>query len=147
MYCSKCGSRISREQQFCESCGSVIQDSNLEVNSDLQKDVVFQESGGSSLKKNLLIIGGVIIGVIVFAVAIIIIMSFSSNKLVCESGEGDITIMYNNKTITGYKAVDLIYQFDEQKLYAEKIGIDKYIDEFSEWFSNNIDGSCKHKKF
>lgn len=94
------------------------------------------------MKKILMIIGGVVVGIIVFVVAIFFIVSSTSNKLVCESNEGNITIMYNDETITGYTAKGLSYDLDAQKEYAEKIGIDAYLDEFSTWFSSNTTGSC-----
>ena len=31
---------------------------------------------------------------------------------------------------------------DQQKKYAEQVGIDAYLDEFSNWFSSNTTGSC-----
>lgn len=34
------------------------------------------------------------------------------------------------------------YDLDTQKSYAEQIGIDAYLEEFSNWFSNNTTGSC-----
>ena len=45
------------------------------------------------------IIGGFVVGIIVLAVVIISIVSANSNKLVCKSNEGNITIMYNNNVI------------------------------------------------
>ena len=32
---------------------------------------------------------------------------------------------------------------DNQKKYAEQIGVDAYMKEFSTWFSSNTTGSCK----
>ena len=83
---------------------------------------------------------GMITLIIVFA-----IMSFSSKKLECTSDNGNITIMYNDKTINGYKAKDLSYDLDGQKKIAEQIGIDEYLNEFSNWFSNNTNGTCTKK--
>ena len=90
------------------------------------------------MKKILMIIGGlVILGIIVF-----IIVSLTSDKMVCKSDEGDITIMYTNKGITGYTANGISYDLDGQQDYAEQVGIDAYLDEFATWFSNNTTGSC-----
>ena len=50
--------------------------------------------------------------------------------------------MYNDKTISGYTANGLSYDLDGQKKYAEEIGIDAYIEEFSTMFSNKTAGSC-----
>lgn len=84
-----------------------------------------------------------IIALIVVVLVVIFVVFFkSSKKLVCKSEQGNITIMYNNKTITGYTANGIGYDFDGQKEYAEQVGIDAYIDEFSTWFSTNTTGTC-----
>ena len=95
------------------------------------------------MKKVLMIIGGIVVFFVVLGLAIFIGVSATSKKLVCKSSEGNITIMYNKKTLTGYTAKDIKYDLDAQKEYAEEIGIDNYIDEFSDWFSTNTTGSCK----
>lgn len=100
-----------------------------------------------NLKKNklikiLAILGGVVVRFIILFIVIFSITSASSEKLVCKSDEGKITIMYNNKTITDYTANGVSYDLDAQKEYAEQIGIDAYIKEFSNWFKNNTSGTC-----
>ena len=97
------------------------------------------------MKKVLMIIGGIVVGFIVLLVVVFLITSATSNKLVCESQEGKITIMYNEKTLTGYTASNVSYDFDEQKKYAEEIGVETYIEEFSKLFSSKSTGSCKIK--
>ena len=51
--------------------------------------------------------------------------------------------MYTKKQITGYTAKGITYDLDGQKEYAKKVGVDAYIEEFSEWFKNNTTGTCK----
>lgn len=97
------------------------------------------------MKKALMIIGGIVVGVIILFVVIFAIISATSEKLVCKSNEGNITIMYNDKTITGYTANGVSYDLDGQKDYAEKIGTKAYVEEFSNWFENNTSGSCSVK--
>lgn len=97
------------------------------------------------MKKTLMAIGGIFVGIIVLVVVIFGITSATSKKLVCKSAEGNITIMYNNKNITGYTAVGMSYDMDGQKKVAKEIGIDAYIEEFKNWFSNNTSGSCTTK--
>ena len=94
------------------------------------------------MKKALLIIGGIVLGIIVLAFVIIFIVAASSKKLVCTSSEGNITILYNDKTITGYTASNIDYDLDGQKEIADKIGVESYLAEFSAWFSSNTTGSC-----
>jgi len=97
------------------------------------------------MKKVLMIIGGIVVGFAVLFGIIFAITSLTSKKLVCESSEGKITIMYNDKTLTGYTANKVSYDFDGQKEYAEQIGVKAYIEEFSELFSSKSTGSCKVK--
>ncbi len=94
------------------------------------------------MKKFLMIIGGIFLFLVVAFIALFLIISATSKKLVCKSNEGNITIMYNDKTISGYTANGLSYDLDGQKKYAEEIGIDAYIEEFSTMFSNKTAGSC-----
>lgn len=94
------------------------------------------------MKKILMILGGIFLFIILAFIVAFLIISFTTNKLVCESNEGNITIMYTDKTISGYTASGLLYNLEDQKEYAEEIGIDNYIAEFSTWFSNNTTGSC-----
>ena len=61
-------------------------------------------------------------------------------KLVCKSKEGNITIMYNDNTITGYTAVGITYDLDGQKEIAKQIGVEEYI---KAWFSENMTGTCE----
>lgn len=98
------------------------------------------------MKKVLMIIGGIVLGLVVLGLIIFLIVSATSKKLVCKSSSGDITIMYNDKTLTGYTtAGNITYDYDVQSDYAETIGVSNYIAEFTTWFSTNTDGSCIEK--
>ena len=59
-----------------------------------------------------------------------------------DCGEGNITIMYNKDGLTGYTTVGMSYDYDEQKEYAKKIGVDAYTKEFSQWFATHTSGTC-----
>lgn len=96
----------------------------------------------NKLIKILAIIGGLVVGLIILFVIIFSIISASSEKLVCKSSEGNITIMYNEKGITGYTASGMSYDLDTQKKYAKEVGIDAYITEFDNWFKSNTSGYC-----
>ena len=96
----------------------------------------------NNLVKILAIIGGVVVGFVILFVVIFSITSASSEKLVCKSEEGNITIMYNEKGITGYTASGMSYDLDEQKEVAKEIGMDAYITEFDNWFKSNTSGYC-----
>lgn len=95
------------------------------------------------MKKILMIIGGIFLSVVVLAIIIFFIISMTSKKLVCKSPEGNITIMYNGKTVTGYIAKNMSYNLDEQKEYAKTVGIEAYLEEFKIWFQTNTSGTCK----
>lgn len=94
------------------------------------------------MNKVLKTIIGVVIGIFAIAIIVIAVVSVTSKKLVCESEEGNITIMYNSKTIKGYRATNMRYDLEGQREYAEEIGIEVYLDEFDEWFRNNTTGKC-----
>ena len=105
-----------------------------------------QQKHKNSIVKIFAIIGGVVVGIIVLAVVIISIVSANSNKLVCKSNKGNITIMYNDNEITGYTASGMSYDLEQQKSYAKQVGIQAYLDEFSNWFKTNTTGSCSIKE-
>lgn len=94
------------------------------------------------MKKVLTVIGGLFLGLVIVVAIILIVTSLTSKKLVCKSNEGNITIMYNDKTITGYTAKDITYDMDGQKQIAEQIGIESYITQFESWFKTYTTGSC-----
>lgn len=95
------------------------------------------------MKKILTIIGAIVVGIVVIAVAIFAFTSLTSKKLVCKSNEGNITIMYDDNTIKGYTATNMSYDLDTQKQLAEQIGIESYLDQFETWFTTNTTGSCE----
>ena len=97
------------------------------------------------MKKVLTIIGGIVVGLIVLGGVIFFFVSMTSNKLICKSSLGNITIMYNDKELTGYKTSGMSYQFDDQKEYAKRIGVANYIEEFKGWFVENTEGTCEEK--
>ena len=67
------------------------------------------------MKKILMIIGGFVVGIIILGVIVFSAISATSKKILCKSDEGNITIMYNDKTITGYTANGISYDYDGQK--------------------------------
>lgn len=94
------------------------------------------------MKKVLMIIGGIVVAIVVLFVVIFAVTSATSKKLKCKSNEGNITLMYNDKTITGYTASNISYDLDGQKKLANEIGIDSYIEQFITWFETNTSGTC-----
>ncbi|MDD3186872.1 MAG: hypothetical protein PHD02_00120 [Bacilli bacterium] len=69
-----------------------------------------------------------------------------SNRLVCTSAAGDITIYYNENEIIYYTSTGVItYNIESQNSYAKKIGITAYIDNFETWYQDTMNGTCKRK--
>ena len=161
LFCSNCGAKVENEN-------NIVGDNNFNQNQQvfnqpfLDNQPLNQNMGQQPTgqpvnqmnvqqpiqpKKNkwikvLAIIGGFIVGIILLAVIIISIVSANSDKLVCKSNEGNITIMYNKNGISGYTANGISYDLDQQKDYAKKIGIDAYLKEFNSWFESNTSGYC-----
>lgn len=119
------------------------QNSN-QMNNEHQANIKQQpdKPKNNKLIKILAIIGGIVVGLIILFIVIFAITSANSEKLVCKSSEGNITIMYNEKGIIGYTASGMGYDLDGQKEVAKKIGINNYIKEFNNWFTLNTSGSC-----
>lgn len=99
----------------------------------------------SSLKKILIILGCTFAGIILLAVIICLIVFAGSKKFECSSSEGSITVMYGDNTINGYVSNGLSYDYDQQKSYAESIGVEAYLDELKAYFESNTDGICVRK--
>ncbi len=73
------------------------------------------------MKKILTIIGGIVVGIALLILIIFLVVSATSKKLVCKSNEGNIKIMYNDKTITGYTAKGINYDLEGQKNLLRKL--------------------------
>ena len=87
-----------------------------------------------------IIVAAVLIGII------IAVTYFNSDKYICESEEGSITIMYRDGKIIGYTGKNIDYDLDGQQKLAEKIGIEEYFSEFKKWFEANTSGTCRYDK-
>lgn len=91
-----------------------------------------------------MIIRGIVVGIVVLVAIILVFVSVTSEKLVCESKEGNITIMYTDEKITGYTATGgITYDLDAQQKIAEQIGVEEYLNQFKTWFNINTTGTCK----
>lgn len=144
MQCKKCGSSILGTEKFCTNCGEPVTETNNQ-----QQFIQTQPTSNntnykkkSSAPKVIAIVGGIFGGLLVLGLVIFFFVSANSDKLICKSKEGNITIMYNKDGLTGYTISGMSYDFEEQKKYAKQIGVDAYTKEFSEWFSTNTTGSC-----
>ena len=167
MFCAKCGNQLAPEDQFCKSCGTAIQAANpmpsqgmAQANDSVVSPPIASapspaaaqqyygppiQSEGSqkSSKKPWIIIGVVLGGLILLIILLVTIFSSTSEKLVCTSPEGNITIMYNDRTLIGYTTRGIEFDLDEQQGVAARIGISQYLSDFSAWFRDNTSGSCQ----
>lgn len=106
-----------------------------------------QKQGGKKGTKIFLIIIGILALVAVAVFLVFYFLDKNSNKLVCESNIGNITIYYNENEITGYKASGSItYDLSGQQEVARQLGVDLYMQQFDNWFKTNTTGSCKNYK-
>lgn len=151
MFCSKCGKQNEAGQQFCSACGASLIMNNQNMNQSINNSNVMNPNyvqtntipkKGMGIGKILLIIGGVFVGFIVLIIGFIVVISSSQDKLVCKASNGSITIMHDDEKLTGYTANGFTYDFDGQKAYADTIGVEAYLDEFTDWFEDNTDGTC-----
>ena len=137
MYCSKCGEQLNKSG-VCPKCSALV---NPVPNQPAQETVPEVKKNGG-FKKVLKIFGIIIASIVVLFVIIWGITSLTSKKMVCKSDTTNITIYYNDKTITGYVVTGGTFDLDEQKAYAESVGIESYLTEFIIYFSTNTNGTC-----
>ena len=144
MQCKKCGTPILDTEKFCTNCGEPV----TEISNQQQfiqtpptsNNINYKKK--SSAPKVIAIIGGILGGIVIIFLVIFFFVSANSDKLICKSDEGNITIMYNKNGLTGYTTAGMSYDFDKQKEYAKKVGVDAYTKEFSQWFSTHTSGTC-----
>ncbi len=145
----------NNQMSFDPNTGQPIQNGQNMVNNQMPQQPVnpmpqqqmnpMPENKKSPLKIVLIVVGVVVLlGIIIFCLIIFGVMG-SSNKLVCTSPEGNITIMYNDTHLTGYTTKGMTYDYDGQKAYADEIGLESYLSEFENWFKTNTTGSCVRK--
>ena len=97
------------------------------------------------MKKTIITTICITVGIIILISGAIFIVKKSKKRLVCLSDIGNIAIMYNKETITGYETYKMNYNFDEQKKIADEVGIEEYLTEFEKWFTTNSNGTCTRK--
>lgn len=99
------------------------------------------------MKKKIITISSVIVIIIIVILGVLKLVFNGSEKLVCKSNEGSITIYYKKNKLEGYtKKGRFSYNLDEQEKIVEKIGIEKYLENFEEWFLSSFqNGKCEKK--
>lgn len=106
----------------------------------------YEEKENNLIKKNNKnMIGLSIFCIFLLCLIVIGIVRPESNKLICKSNRGSITLIYNKESLTAYETNGISYDLESQKKYATKIGIESYLNEFSNWFKTNTAGFCEKK--
>jgi len=161
MYCINCGEQVPDGNKYCTNCGKEVTDitNNNENQVTPEKEVIatppiMENTNTQSKPKkkiNPLIIVLIVIGAVVglFVLLLILVYFFvvkSSSQMICECSNGGITLIYNDNTIIGYTANGFTYDLDEQREFAEQMGVDEYLVQFEEWFTTTTDGKCNYKK-
>lgn len=73
---------------------------------------------------------------------LLIILEEDTDKLYCVSDSGYISISFDENLID-FNTDIYVFDMDLDSRYIEKIGIDKYIEEFSAAFNENYEGYCQ----
>ena len=171
MFCEKCGAKLKEGQKFCDNCGNKIGDKKTSKKEVVEKQENVNETVQTTQNVNtqipnvnvgvtqnppkkdnkvvviILIVGAVIVAFIALLIAVVVFAFKSSEKLVCESSKGNITLLYDKDSLNGYTVTGSItYDLEGQQDIAERIGIDSYLSQFNTWFENNTDGTCVRKK-
>ena len=159
-FCASCGAPVVKEEEpKVKEVNNTKQDNNfvgsqnnnVNANNNNYNNQQFNSMPVNNVKRTS---GGtkalIIVAIILFVLVILGVGGYfiyklvtSSNMLVCESNEGNITIIYNDKTLLGYTAERISYDLDQQKKVAETKGTDYYAKEFNKWFITNTSGTCK----
>ena len=157
MICKHCGATFSSTDKFCSYCGcstemvmnSSHSSDNFSTSDSSGNSSVPNSNSSQSLKKNSSKKKGIFIFLGILFVSFIILSFFgffayffSQDKMICNSPQGNITLMFNHKDLIGYTARGITYDFDQQKEIAKEVGIESYLIEFNSWFQKNTSGSC-----
>ena len=95
------------------------------------------------MKKILMIIGGIVVGVAIIVALLFLFVYTTSDKFVCKSDEGSITLMYKGEELKGYTAKNISYDMDVAKNSIKLVGMEEYLKQFKIWFESNTSGTCE----
>ena len=97
------------------------------------------------MKKILMIIGGIVVGLALLFVIIFFIVSATSDKIVCKGDKSKLTVMYKKDKIKGYTAKNIEFDEDTAQAFIDAYGIDTYYETLNAWFEETVNGSCTMK--
>lgn len=102
----------------------------------------------SNIKKIILIVAGVVVGIILLVVLLFVFIFATNKTMSCTSKYGDLNVAYNDSSVVGYTATDLVSDdleddfLDTSQYYAERYGVSQYLDRLSSQFEYRFDGTC-----
>ena len=138
MFCKNCGNEIFQGDKNCRRCGTPTEEGQVIYNQPVEEP--------KPKKKSLLFKVLIVIAIIiVIIIALFIYTDKTSDKLVCKSSKGDITIMYKGEKLKGYKTKNASYDMDSAKELVERYGMEEYLKAFKQWFESESDGTCEYK--
>lgn len=135
MKCKNCGTELF-DDSICHFCGY-----------DYNNDNVEKKKNNASI---LIII--VVCSLVTLFGFIFIILNDKSNKLICKSERGNITIIYDDEIITNYKSVvvnnsQFVMNYDYSVKLIRKYGLAEFLDALKKLFEEDSNGSCKYEGF
>lgn len=95
------------------------------------------------MKDKVWLIGYILLALNMSLIITIVVLDNREEKLVCKSDSGKIILYYDDTNIIKYTSKTVEFNLEGQNYYAERIGIDKYLEEYSVWFKDNYGGKCK----
>lgn len=94
------------------------------------------------MNKKILMVSGITLTVILIGYLIYFFVRY--DLLVCNSKEGSIIIVYDDENLVNFGTKgNMSFNFENQKSYVEKIGIESFISSFEKSFEKNTNGKCK----
>ena len=131
MKCKNCGNPLKEGNDYCTQCGKAINES------------IYEDSHRTIKKVFIIIIIACLFGAIITIV--VNISNKNSNKLICKSNNGKVTIYYDENGITGNSTTNFKYEYSDEKKRAQELGIHEYLNQYKTWFENTTNGECQYE--
>lgn len=88
----------------------------------------------------------IIVGLVITLIGAIYLTYFFTkyDVLSCNSKEGKIILLYDSSQLVNFGTTgNMSFNFENQKSYVEKVGINKFISSFEKSFEKNTNGKCR----
>ncbi len=133
MKCKNCGTELI-DDSICDFCG---------LDNNKQEENAKNYNG-------LIAVIIIVVSLLTLLGLIICISNEKSNKLICKSERGNITIIYDDEIITNYKSVvvnnsQFVMNYDYSVKLIRKYGLAEFLDALKTLFEEDSNGSCKYE--